>query len=545
MARRRRAPMSLRRRFLLNNLLLVGGLLAAGAASVWRLEALRGDVDLSRNVYAELRNVGNVAIEAGTVCGLLSDPRANRDQIVVRLGYAVGGLDQFIEVGKGYDGAGSDPVMRAAYVPINAAADSARRRLAQVLNQYRLADRAADAPPVDAGQVDARRKAVDEALDDLGRVAGSCIGVISGRQQAASAAAAQNLALFEAMSAAGALGAAWLSAAQDRRVMRPLQWLRRVAGGQFAERLDPADMAASPEFLDLADEFNRMAANLDAFHRRLEERVRAQSRELVRSERLASVGFLAAGVAHEINTPLNVISGHAELTARQVAPGRPPPAGPAADDLRESLRLIRDEAFRCKAITEKLLSLARGDGDAREPTDLSAVARDVAQMTRGLRTYRDCRVTVQLDPADPLEVQANRTEMKQVLLNLTINALEAAASSERGEVCIEGGRMRDWVELRVRDNGQGMDADVLERVFEPFFTARRGDDLAVDHRAADDHPGDGAATPNGRPDNRGTGLGLSITHAIVESHCGRIRAESPGVGLGACFTVQFPRRATT
>jgi signal transduction histidine kinase len=258
-----------------------------------------------------------------------------------------------------------------------------------------------------------------------------------------------------------------------------------------------------------------MAEELDEFYCRLEDQVRTKSRELVQSERLASVGFLAAGVAHEINNPLNIISGYAELTSRQMDPARGPMTPESSREARESVRIIRDEAFRCKEITEKLLSLARTGSNGRQPLDLSDVARDVASMTRGLQNYKDRRLTVKFDPAEPLEVQANLTEMKQVLLNLTINALEST-EPVAGEVSIEGRRTRDWIELQVNDNGRGMGPEVLRHVFEPFFTVRRG------------------------PNARGTGLGLSITHAIVESHGGRIYAESDGPGLGARFTICLP-----
>jgi two-component system NtrC family sensor kinase len=366
-------------------------------------------------------------------------------------------------------------------------------------------------------------------MRDLDGVASSCLQFVSNRQDAASADLAENGALVGGFSLAGAVAALLLSVVQYRVVMLPLrrlrQGVRRVAEAQFSQKLELSNMGASPEFLDLALEFNRMAGELDDFYRRLEEQVRAKSRELVQSERLASVGFLAAGVAHEINNPLNIISGYAELTTRQLAPGRGPLGEDAVAQARESLRIIRDEAFRCKDITEKLLSLARSGSEGRETLDLAGVARDVALMTRGLKNYRDRRLTLDLDPQRPLQVQANLTEMKQVLLNLTINALESVPVAG-GEVCIEGRQSDAWVELSVKDNGMGMSADVLRHVFEPFFTVRRA--------------GDRSAASAGE---RGTGLGLSITHAIIESHGGTIRAQSDGPGKGARFTIALPARA--
>jgi two-component system, NtrC family, sensor kinase len=366
-------------------------------------------------------------------------------------------------------------------------------------------------------------------MRDLDGVASSCLQFVTNRQEAASADLAENGALVGGFSLAGAVAALMLSVVQYRLVMLPLrrlrQGVRRVAEAQFSQKLDPSNMGASPEFLDLALEFNRMAGELDDFYRRLEEQVRAKSRELVQSERLASVGFLAAGVAHEINNPLNIISGYAELTTRQLAPGRGPPGEEAVAQARERLRIIRDEAFRCKDITEKLLSLARSGSEGRETLDLALVARDVALMTRGLKNYRDRRLTLNLDSGRPLQVQANLTEMKQVLLNLTINALESVPVAG-GEVCIEGRQSDAWVELSVKDNGLGMSPEVLRHVFEPFFTVRRG--------------GDRSAASVGE---RGTGLGLSITHAIIESHGGTIRAQSDGPGRGARFTIALPARA--
>src|SRR6185437_9669953 len=244
---------------------------------------------------------------------------------------------------------------------------------------------------------------------------------------------AKNVLIIGLLASIAILAAVLLSISQYRLIMAPLQRLRhgvrRVAEAKFSQKLDPAAMGASPEFADLATEFNRMASELDEFYRRLEEQVRAKSRDLVRSERLASVGFLAAGVAHEINNPLNIISGYAELTSKRLNAARGPIDEQAMEQTRESLRIIREEAFRCKDITEKLLSLSRPGSDTREELDLATVARDVATMTQGLKNYRDRRLTLKLDSLEPLAVRANLTEMKQVLLNLTINALEASPAN--------------------------------------------------------------------------------------------------------------------
>lgn len=320
---------------------------------------------------------------------------------------------------------------------------------------------------------------------------------------------------------------------QYRALVRPLLWLREdlrtSAAREFKEEVRPR---GDREFRDVATYFNGLAKELASLYRTLEEKVIARSRELVRSERLASVGFLAAGVAHEINNPLSVISGYSELAAkslRRVLEG--PGAGSRgfdedeaqaeAESLSSALEaqdIIREEAFRCKEITSRLLSLARGGGDGRQLLLMDELARQVTVLTKGLRNYKDRRVVLDFKQTGPsMEVIANPTEMKQVFLNLTVNALEAV-SGDRGEVRIGGRRNGAWVELFVEDNGKGMSSDTLGQIFEPFYTAKRG---------------------SGEP---GTGLGLSITHAIVENHGGGIRAESSGPGHGSRFTVRLPAR---
>lgn len=511
--------LTLRNRFLLYNLLLVIGLILIGGLSIWRLNLLQGDVDVSRNVYAEMRTLGTVGNEITIARRFLLSAPVSQEEAARHLSFAVGGLEQFIQVGKGYSG-DKNTVMQDAYVPINKAADLARAKLQLALEKMRSNPPAAD--PIGLALQ------LDEASGDLDTVSTTCLAFLSLRQQTASTGVTRTHLLIGLLSLAAILAAVSTSFLQIRLVVSPLaklrQGVRRVAEAQFTSRLVVADMGPTPEFQEIAAEFNHMAGELDELYQKLEERVRAKSRELVQSERLASVGFLAAGVAHEINNPLNIISGYAELTSRQLDPSRMPLDEEGAEQARQGLRIIHDEAFRCKEITEKLLSLARTGSKSREALDLSGVVRDVANMTRGLKNYANRTLTLKLDPADSLEVDANLTEMKQVLLNLTINALEAVPASS-GEVCIEGRRSRGWVELLVKDNGRGMSPDVLNHVFEPFFTSRKG-------------------AGSGEAGTRGTGLGLSITHAIVEDHGGGISAQSEGVGRGACFTVRLPARSS-
>lgn len=300
---------------------------------------------------------------------------------------------------------------------------------------------------------------------------------------------------------------------QYGRVIVPLQrlrqWCQLTASGNFSIRFQPT---SDREFQELGRDVNKMAEELDAFYRELETMVATKSRELLRSERLASVGYLAAGVAHEINSPLNIMSGYAELSLKRLR--RLSPDSTDAEVIKH-LAIIRSEAFRCKEITQKLLSLAKGNGDARQPVSLTDAIAEVSKLVRGLKSFRGKKLEIQIDPEERLFVQANFTEMTQVLLNLVINAIEAVPEGA-GVVIVDGRRSANWVEVEVSDNGRGMSSETIEHVFEPFFTNKRG---------------------SGEP---GTGLGLSITHTIVADHGGEILAYSDGINRGSRFTVLLP-----
>ncbi len=299
-------------------------------------------------------------------------------------------------------------------------------------------------------------------------------------------------------------------------IMRPVRGLqegvRRLSAGDFQSRIEPA---GDLELAELAREFNRMATELDTLYRVMDDRVKAQSRELVRSERLASVGFLAAGIAHELNNPLGIITGYAELAERWIA--APERDAVTEAETREALGNIREEAYRCKRITEQLLGLARRGGEDRQIVDPATVIRDVVSLARGLPAARD-RLMVVDAATGVARVRASEPELKQVLLNLAMNAVDATDAGI-GRIAWELRAEDGGWSIVVRDNGCGIDATAIGEVFEPFVTRRRA----------------GA--------DRGVGLGLAISHAIVQAHGGVMRVRSDGAGRGASFSVWLPAAA--
>jgi signal transduction histidine kinase len=321
--------------------------------------------------------------------------------------------------------------------------------------------------------------------------------------------------LMIGLCALGATLAFTFALLQYRWFITPVQQLRDKVRKAVADRQDPLENGGNDLIGELNAGFAGLIDELNDLYHSLEHRVNAQSRELVQSERLASVGYLAAGVAHEINNPLNAILGYCELMLRSRRNGV---QTVAADDI-QSLEVIRSETLRCRQIVDKLLSLVRKSDAPQEPVDLAVVAREVVAMLDTLKQFRRCSFEVRAPPEGSLVVSARESEMKQVLLNLVINAAEAASDID-GRVRVHGEQREGQVLLSVEDNGRGMTPEVLARVFEPFYTQKRGGGRA------------------------GTGLGLSIVHAIIHDHRGTIAAESEGPGRGSRFTISLPQATT-
>jgi signal transduction histidine kinase len=314
-----------------------------------------------------------------------------------------------------------------------------------------------------------------------------------------------------ATAAAGLLAA--LGALTYRWVFRPLRLLghgsRRVAAGDFAFRLK---LDTSDEMAELAAALNDMTQRFEEIRDDLDKQVEQRTREVIRSEQLASVGFLAAGVAHEINNPLASIAMCAESLESRLETLSPD--APDAAVARRYLELIQAEAFRCKGITEKLLDFSRLGEVRRQATSLVSLVADVADMLRHVGRFAGR--SIEIDQGLDALVMVNPQEIKQVVLNLLVNALDSVAES--GNVRVGVRRSGGDAVLTVADDGCGMTEEVLQHLFEPFFTRRRSG-------------------------QQGTGLGLSIVHRIVADHGGRIEAASAGPGQGATFRVTLPLAA--
>ncbi|MFQ5732999.1 MAG: ATP-binding protein [Planctomycetaceae bacterium] len=283
----------------------------------------------------------------------------------------------------------------------------------------------------------------------------------------------------------------------------------RVAEGDFQYQLD---LPGRGEMTDLANAFNRMTERFQESQQDLNQQVIERSRQLMRSERLAGIGFLAAGVAHEINNPLSAISMAAESLAQRADDVT------GADDADNAvvetyLAMIRREAERCQQITHRLLNFARGNEGEREAVDLTRLVSEVLEMVRPMNKYRGRNV--EFFRTQPCMAEVNGPEIKQVILNIVSNGLESM--EEGGTLRIRLCDHADAVELTMTDDGCGMTTDVLEHLFEPFFTRRK--------------------------DGRGTGLGMAISQRIVGDHAGTLEAESGGADLGSTFRIRLPRRA--
>ena len=224
---------------------------------------------------------------------------------------------------------------------------------------------------------------------------------------------------------------------------------------------------------------------------------------VAQSERLASVGMLAAGVAHEINNPLGGILALTSLTLEDT---------PTPDQRRDNLEEVVRQTERCRDIVKSLLEFSRQSKEGTESVDLNEIARDTYALVGSQSLFFNVVVVMDLDPHLP-RIMADRSQLQQVFMNLFVNA--AQAMQEEGRITVKScyGRQDGHVVVTVSDTGHGIDKQHIARIFDPFFTTKE--------------------------DGRGTGLGLSIAYGIVTQHGGTITVDSEP-GKGTTFSMRFP-----
>jgi two-component system NtrC family sensor kinase len=324
------------------------------------------------------------------------------------------------------------------------------------------------------------------------------------------------MATFAGIAALCALFILGLLSFVARRITRPLAVMveatDKIAQGDLRHRVD---LKGQDEIGQLARAFNRMTDELSLAHedltqwgqtleRRVEERtreLRETQDQLVVSEKLASLGKMAAGVAHEINNPLTTILINTHLLLER--PGRDAEEG-------ETMNLIADETIRCAAIVRGLLDFARLTPSQAAPTDINDVVERTLLLLEKQALVRNIRIEKALDRTlPPIEVDKNK--IQQVFSNLAINACEAMP---RGGTLVVASRMsRDGtiIEITFTDTGVGISKENIPRLFDPFFTTK----------------------------SFGTGLGLAVSYGIIRQRGGTILVRSE-VGKGTVFTVRIP-----
>ncbi len=319
------------------------------------------------------------------------------------------------------------------------------------------------------------------------------------------------------------LGALLVHRLVHRPVERLLVSTQRVAHGdldcQIPVTSDDEIGQLTRSFVKMTEELKTAHGELRGWAGKLEEEVENKTRELqraqtqlIRSEKLSSVGLLAAGVAHELNSPLTGILTFAHILAKHV---------PEGSQEQQRLLMIAKQAERCAKIIRQLLDLSRERLPERKMHDLDAILEQAISLVEHQPRFRQIRITRDLDPSIN-QVLVDAGQMQQVFLNLLVNAGEAMPQG--GTVIVRTRRVGsglcpnvdsdgELVQIVFADSGVGIPPENIGKIFDPFFTSK---DVG-----------------------QGTGLGLSVSYGIIEGHGGHISVESTP-GIGTIFTVTLP-----
>lgn len=284
-------------------------------------------------------------------------------------------------------------------------------------------------------------------------------------------------------------------------IVRPVSGLARaarfIAKGDFSHEVD---VESNDEIGDLGDVFNFMIASIKERDTQIKEFAKAKIAE---AERLAMVGQLAAGVAHEINNPLTGILLYCDLVLKNM---------PADSPQRANLEKINNEAKRCKTIVRGLLDFSRQTEPEIKPLMLNTTVEEVLALVKNQPLFLNISIEKNLEPSLPM-VNADISQIHQVFMNIILNAVEAMHGN--GTLAITTGLTEDkrYIYTTFTDTGQGITEENLPKIFDPFFTTKET--------------------------GHGTGLGLSISYGIIKKHHGEIDVTSE-VGKGTTFIVKLP-----
>lgn len=297
---------------------------------------------------------------------------------------------------------------------------------------------------------------------------------------------------------------------------RPLRQLtektRRIGTGDLS---GPLTIRGHDEFAELGVAINEMCDQLASARERLQHETDARisaMEQLQHADRLATVGRLAAGMAHELGTPMNVVSARAASIVEEAT----------SADAAAHANVIRSQIARMTTIIRQLLTFARRQHPRKLPVDVAALIAQSTDLLAAMASKRNVTVRF-VSTAKSTLVHGEAGQLQQVLINLLTNAFDAMPHGGTVEVILSDTRARptgtdhgppnDYLRIDVKDNGTGIDENDLKRIFDPFFTTK---EIGV-----------------------GTGLGLSITHGIVQDHGGWIDVSSR-VGVGSCFSLFLP-----
>jgi two-component system NtrC family sensor kinase len=302
-----------------------------------------------------------------------------------------------------------------------------------------------------------------------------------------------------------------------RKISTPLKKLeevaRAIADGDYRKEFTMKNVQMEVESLSIS--LNNMAKELEKEKKELEEwgdkmehkveertqEIRKINSQLFRSEKLASLGKLAAGVAHEINNPLTGVLTNASLLLEDLS---------VDDPKREDLEVIVSETIRCREIVKRLLDFARQTKPMKKLTDVNSLLENIILLIRNQTSFRNINIEKVFDFSIP-GVLADPDQIQQVFINLILNAADSMQKGGNLKITTTLLKNNDFIEVRFSDTGGGIPDELKDRIFDPFFTTKEN----------------------------GTGLGLSISYGILEQHGGNINVESE-IGKGTTFIIHIP-----